>query len=76
MLRAAICGPGHWGTRLIAAVQAKPAYRHSLWGIEVRDLATGQVLIARNSQQLYVPGSIFKTFSPNRSVIPIRRIWY
>jgi len=23
MLRAAICGPGHWGTRLIAAVQAK-----------------------------------------------------
>jgi serine-type D-Ala-D-Ala carboxypeptidase/endopeptidase (penicillin-binding protein 4) len=49
--------------RTIAAVQAKPAYRHSLWGIEVRDLATGQVLIARNSQQLYVPGSIFKTFS-------------
>ena len=47
----------------IAAMQAKPRYAHSLWGVEVRDLATGEVLIARNSQQLYVPGSIFKTFS-------------
>jgi serine-type D-Ala-D-Ala carboxypeptidase/endopeptidase (penicillin-binding protein 4) len=47
----------------IAQVQAKPLYSHSAWGLEVRDLATGEVLAAQNSEQLFVPGSIMKTFA-------------
>src|SRR5882672_9863372 len=47
----------------IAQVQAKPLYSHSAWGLEVRDLATGEVRAAQNSEQLFVPGSIMKTFA-------------
>jgi D-alanyl-D-alanine carboxypeptidase/D-alanyl-D-alanine-endopeptidase (penicillin-binding protein 4) len=47
----------------IDQVQAKPRYLHSTWGLEVRDLATGEVLAAQNSDKLFVPGSIMKTFA-------------
>jgi serine-type D-Ala-D-Ala carboxypeptidase/endopeptidase (penicillin-binding protein 4) len=47
----------------IARVQGKPLYTHSTWGLEVRDLATGQVLIAQNSDKLFVPGSTLKTYA-------------
>jgi D-alanyl-D-alanine carboxypeptidase/D-alanyl-D-alanine-endopeptidase (penicillin-binding protein 4) len=47
----------------IAQIQAKPLYAHSTWGIQVNDLATGELLIAQNSDQLFVPGSIMKTYA-------------
>ncbi|APD47738.1 D-alanyl-D-alanine carboxypeptidase/D-alanyl-D-alanine-endopeptidase [Synechococcus sp. SynAce01] len=49
--------------RRLEAVTGKPMYRHSTWGWQVVDEGSGAVLLERNSAQMFVPGSIMKTFS-------------
>ncbi|MGH7233743.1 MAG: D-alanyl-D-alanine carboxypeptidase/D-alanyl-D-alanine endopeptidase [Nitrospiraceae bacterium] len=47
----------------IAEIAAHPRYAHSTWGIAVADLKTGDVLFEQNSNKMFVPGSILKTYS-------------
>ncbi len=47
----------------IAAIQAKPLYAHSTFGIFLADRTTGATLIDRLGEGMYVPGSIMKTYS-------------
>ncbi len=47
----------------IDQVQAKPLYESSHFGLRVVDRDTGEVLIDQNPDQLFVPGSIMKTFT-------------
>ncbi|HEV3153715.1 MAG TPA: D-alanyl-D-alanine carboxypeptidase/D-alanyl-D-alanine-endopeptidase [Candidatus Baltobacteraceae bacterium] len=47
----------------VAQVVAKPAYAHSVLGIYVADQSTGDTLIDRFGDKMYVAGSIMKTFS-------------
>ena len=47
----------------IEQVTSEPRYEHSSWGFSVRDLSTGEVLLEQSSDKMFVPGSIFKTFS-------------
>ena len=47
----------------IEQIVSKPVYANSTWGIEVQDLATGEVLYSSNADLMYVPGSIMKNFS-------------
>lgn len=47
----------------INQVTSEPRYEHSSWGFSVRDLSTGEVLLEQSSDKMFVPGSIFKTFS-------------
>jgi D-alanyl-D-alanine carboxypeptidase/D-alanyl-D-alanine-endopeptidase (penicillin-binding protein 4) len=44
----------------IRAVMDRPAFAHAHWGLEVRDVATGRVLMAHQPDQLFVPGSTTK----------------
>ena len=50
-------------TAAIDQVTSEPRYEHSSWGFSVRDLSTGEVLFERSGDKMFVPGSIFKTFS-------------
>lgn len=50
-------------TAAIDRVTSKSRYEHSSWGISVRDLSTGKGLLGQSSDKMFVPGSIFKTFS-------------
>ncbi len=50
-------------TAAIDQVTSEPRYEHSSWGFSVRDLSTGKVLFEQSSDKMFVPGSIFKTFS-------------
>ena len=47
----------------IDRVTSKRRYKHSSWGISVRDLSTGEVLLGQSSDKMFVPASTFKTFS-------------
>jgi D-alanyl-D-alanine carboxypeptidase/D-alanyl-D-alanine-endopeptidase (penicillin-binding protein 4) len=47
----------------LARIQARPLYAQSGFGVDVRDLATGEVLLAQNSDKLFDPGSVMKTFA-------------
>src|SRR5918998_4734244 len=47
----------------IDQVTSEPRYKHSIWGISVRDLSTGKVLLGQSSDKMFVPASTFKTFS-------------
>ena len=47
----------------IAQVLSKPIYAHSIFGIYLADETTGQTLIDRNGQAMFVTGSIMKTYS-------------
>lgn len=47
----------------IDQVTSEPRYEHSSWGFSVRDLSTGEVLLDRSGEKMFVPGSTFKTFS-------------
>ncbi len=42
---------------------AQSRYANSTWGIQVEDLATGEVVYSQNASQMFIPGSIFKNFS-------------
>ena len=47
----------------IDRVTSEPRYKHSSWGISIRDLSTGKVLLGRSGDKMFVPASTFKTFS-------------
>ena len=47
----------------IAAVTGKPLYDGSIWGYEVADARTGEVLAGDNAGKTFVTGSILKIFS-------------
>ncbi len=47
----------------IDRITSKPRYEHSSWGISVRDLSTGKVLLGQADNKMFVPASTFKTFS-------------
>src|SRR5918998_879533 len=47
----------------IDQVTSEPRYKHSSWGISVRDLSTGKVLLGQSGDKMFVPASTFKTFS-------------
>jgi serine-type D-Ala-D-Ala carboxypeptidase/endopeptidase (penicillin-binding protein 4) len=47
----------------VGQVTSEPRYEHSSWGFSVRDLSTEKVLLKQSSDKMFVPGSIFKTFS-------------
>lgn len=47
----------------ILAVIEAPEYRHSLWGMLVVDLETGEPLHALNADKLFTPASVTKLFS-------------
>ncbi|MCT0248750.1 D-alanyl-D-alanine carboxypeptidase/D-alanyl-D-alanine-endopeptidase [Synechococcus sp. CS-205] len=49
--------------RRLEAVTGKEMYRHSTWGWRVVEESSGAVLLERNSAQMFVPGSIMKTYS-------------
>jgi serine-type D-Ala-D-Ala carboxypeptidase/endopeptidase (penicillin-binding protein 4) len=44
-------------------IMRQPKYRHSTWGIYVKDAETGQVLYDLNSEQMFLPASTTKLFS-------------
>lgn len=46
--------------RAIDRVVERPALASALWGIEVRSLATGQVVYARNAEKDFTPASTLK----------------
>ena len=50
-------------TEAVDKVTSESRYEHSSWGLSVRDLSTGKVLLEQSSDKMFVPGSIFKTFS-------------
>ncbi len=50
-------------TDAIERVTSAPRYEHSSWGISVRDLSTGEVLLGQSGDKMFVPASTFKTFS-------------
>jgi D-alanyl-D-alanine carboxypeptidase/D-alanyl-D-alanine-endopeptidase (penicillin-binding protein 4) len=64
-------------------VMNQPAYANGQWFISVRDLATGQQLVALNPDLLVEPGSVVKTYSmgagwlqfgPDHTVVtPVKR---
>lgn len=45
------------------AVMNQPGYAHAQWAISVRDLTTGEQLVALNPDTLVQPGSVVKTYS-------------
>ncbi|MBB4660564.1 D-alanyl-D-alanine carboxypeptidase/D-alanyl-D-alanine endopeptidase [Conexibacter arvalis] len=47
----------------LAAVTGKPLYDGSIWGYEVADARTGEVLATHNAGKTFVTGSILKVFS-------------
>ena len=47
----------------IDRVTSEPRYKHSSWGISIRDLSTGKVLLGQSGDKMFVPASTFKTFS-------------
>lgn len=49
-------------------VQAKPEYRHSLWGLSVMDRDTGEVLIDQFAGKMFVPGSTMKLFTASAAM--------
>ncbi|MGP8101027.1 MAG: D-alanyl-D-alanine carboxypeptidase/D-alanyl-D-alanine-endopeptidase [Candidatus Cybelea sp.] len=49
--------------RTIADITARPAYAHSVFGIFVADQTTGQTLIDRMGEKMFVAASIMKTYS-------------
>ena len=44
----------------IATVLERAEFRHALWGIEFRDLDTGQAVYTLNADKLFTPGSTTK----------------
>ncbi|CAN5719051.1 D-alanyl-D-alanine carboxypeptidase/D-alanyl-D-alanine-endopeptidase [soil metagenome] len=48
---------------VIEEILAKDEYRHSTWGVMVRDEETGDVLVDVNGDTMFVTGSILKTLS-------------
>ena len=44
-------------------IEGKGAYAHTIWGIRVADLKTGEVLIDQAGDKTLVPGSIMKVYS-------------
>lgn len=49
--------------RTIDAVTSKPLYTHSPFGIFLADRVTGETLIDRDGEKMFVTGSIMKTYS-------------
>lgn len=49
--------------RTIADITARPTYAHSVFGIFVADQTTGQTLIDRVGEKIFVAASIMKTYS-------------
>ena len=47
----------------VSAVMHKAGYEHSRWGLAVRDVRTGRVLIDQNSGEFFPPGSTTKLFT-------------
>src|SRR5262245_38970497 len=47
----------------ITRVTSDPRYAHSTFGIRLVDLTTGELLIDRNGETSFVPGSIMKVYS-------------
>lgn len=41
----------------------QPRYQHSLWGLSVKNSATGEILYDLNSQKMFLPASTTKMFS-------------
>src|SRR3954470_14825293 len=50
-------------TRNIAAVLAAPDVAHGMWGVEVRSLATGELIYSLNAGELFTPASNTKLFT-------------
>src|SRR5215207_2528804 len=44
-------------------ILSKPVYQHSIWGYEVADASTGEVLLGSNARKMFVTGSILKVYS-------------
>ena len=44
-------------------VITQPRYANSTWGMQVTDAATGEVVYSSNANQMFVPGSIMKSFT-------------
>lgn len=65
------------------AVMNDPAYAQGQWAIAVKDLRTGESLVALNDRTLFEPGSVVKTYSTGAAwqqfgpdstlVTPVRR---
>ncbi len=49
--------------RAVEAVVDRPAFAPALWGIEVRDLASGRALYERNADKNMAPASVNKLFT-------------
>jgi serine-type D-Ala-D-Ala carboxypeptidase/endopeptidase (penicillin-binding protein 4) len=52
----------------MAQFESNPRYTHSTWGVHVVDRDTGEVLIDRLGEKLFVPGSIQKTFTTSAAL--------
>jgi D-alanyl-D-alanine carboxypeptidase/D-alanyl-D-alanine-endopeptidase (penicillin-binding protein 4) len=55
------------------AVTDRPEFRHAIWGIAVVDLATGQPLYARNSDQLFIAASTTKLLTEGTALALLGR---
>ncbi len=65
-------------------VITQPRYANSTWGMQVTDAATGEVVYSSNANQMFVPGSIMKSFTSatalsslganSRFVTPVQRV--
>jgi D-alanyl-D-alanine carboxypeptidase/D-alanyl-D-alanine-endopeptidase (penicillin-binding protein 4) len=55
--------------RAVEAALAAPGLQRALWGIHVRDLATGTVLYSRNAALPMTPASVTKLFSSSLALL-------
>lgn len=52
----------------IAAITSKALYAHSSWGMLLVDQTSGTTLLERDSQKMFVAGSIMKTYSTSAAL--------
>jgi D-alanyl-D-alanine carboxypeptidase/D-alanyl-D-alanine-endopeptidase (penicillin-binding protein 4) len=53
---------------VLSEIIGKPVYRHSIWGYEVVDQRTGAVLLRKNTDEMFVTGSILKIYAASTAL--------
>jgi len=63
LLAAAIASGASLGERISRLIEASPAARGALWGIQIVDLSSGETLYEANPNRFFVPASNAKLFT-------------
>jgi D-alanyl-D-alanine carboxypeptidase/D-alanyl-D-alanine-endopeptidase (penicillin-binding protein 4) len=52
----------------IDEITGKPVYAHSIWGYQLSDASTGEVLLSSNADRMFVTGSILKIYATSTAL--------